>query len=96
MLPLKMRVFQYVAQKGVEVNADDVLVGLASEYQGEKQFKRKRIEDYLDALAAVGMIKETEIAFNEKGDITISYEATKLGKERLRYIPENYKELPEE
>lgn len=87
MLPFKMRIYQYIAEAGKAVNADDILVDLKTEYGAEKQFNRKRIEHYLDAIAAVGMIKETNLGFNENGELTIDYEPTQLGLERLKYIP---------
>lgn len=87
MLPFKMRVYQMVADSDKPVNADDILKGLTPEYGGERQFSRKRIEHYLDAITAVGMIRECSLGFNEAGELTIDYQPTQLGRDRLKYIP---------
>ncbi len=87
MLPFKMRVYQIVAESEKPVNADDVMAALKPEYGGERQFSRKRVEHYLDAITAVGMIKEESFKFNEKSELTIDYVPTNLGIERLKYIP---------
>lgn len=87
MLPFKMRVYQFVAESNRAVNADDIMSGLQGEYGGEKQFNRKRVEHYLDAIAAVGMIEESQLGFNDKGELTIDYSSTKLGRDRLKYLP---------
>ena len=88
MLPFKMRVYQVVAEAKEPVNADDVMECLKSEYSGEKQFNRKRVEHYLDAITAVGMIREHEMKFDESGEVRIDYVPTQLGLERLKYIPQ--------
>ena len=87
MLPFKMRVYQAVAEAKKPMNADDIMEELEVEYRGEKQFNRKRIEHYLDAITAVGMIREHDLKFNETGEVTIEYVPTQLGIERLKYIP---------
>ena len=87
MLPFKMRVYQFVAEAAHAVNADDIMDGLRGEYGGEMQFNRKRVEHYLDAIAAVSMIEESDVRFNDKGELTIEYKPTKLGIDRLKYLP---------
>jgi hypothetical protein len=86
-LPLKFRIFQYIAQAKEPITADDIMIGLKSEYEGEKQFTKKRINEYLDSLLAVNMIKDANVDFNEKGELNISYEVTDLGISRVRYLP---------
>lgn len=87
MLPFKMRVYQTVAEAEKPMNADNIMEELEFEYKGEKQFNRKRIEHYLDAITAVGMIREHDLKFNENGEVTIDYVPTQLGLDRLKYIP---------
>lgn len=87
MLPFKMRVYQVVAEAGRPVNADDIMEILRPEYGGERQFTRARIEHYLDAVTAVGMIKAEKTEFNDAGELTIDYVPTQLGTDRLKYIP---------
>lgn len=87
MLPFKMRMYQFIGEAGKPVNADYIMEGLKNEYGAERQFTRKRIEYYLDSLASVVMIKEKDVYFNEAGELTIEYELTPLGKDRLKYVP---------
>lgn len=88
MLPFKMRLYQFIGEAGKPVDADYIMKGLKDEYGAERQFTRKRIEYYLDSLASVVMIKEKEVYFNEDGELTIAYELTQLGKDRLKYVPQ--------
>lgn len=87
MLPFKMRMYQFIGEAGKPVDADYIIEGLKSEYGAERQFTRKRIEFYLDSLASVAMVKEKDVYFNEKNELTIEYALTKLGEERLKYLP---------
>ena len=61
MLPFKMRVYQTVAEAEKPMNADNIMEELEFEYKGEKQFNRKRIEHYLDAITAVGTVSYTHL-----------------------------------
>lgn len=87
MLPFKMRMYQFIGEANRPMDADYIMEGLRGEYGRERQFTRKRIEFYLDSLASVAMIKEKNVKFNEENELTIEYELTDLGKERLKYLP---------
>lgn len=92
LLPMKLRMFQLLGESDVAMTQDDFLEKLTLEYGNESQCTRDRISTYLIGMLAVGMVTETAVNYNEKGDLTISYVMTELGKERMKYLPDNHNE----
>ncbi len=92
LLPMKLRVFQLLGESDKEMTQDDFLKILKNEYGRESQCTRERISTYLIAMMAAGMVTETAVNYNEHGELIIAYVMTKLGKERMRYLPENHNE----
>lgn len=88
-LPLRFRVLHYASQKDT-VTYLDLLRDLAEEYGGEGQFNKNMMLLHLDSLRAVGMLEEVDVKFDENGDLLVSYRITDYGRDRLRYLPEEW------
>lgn len=86
-LPLKLRVFDYIAHTGHPVTTSEVTQALEPEYRGERQMKESRIDFYLQSLLGVNMIKEDKVEFDENGKLQVNYKITDFGKSRIKYIP---------
>lgn len=86
-LPLKLRVFEYITQTDHSVTSQDVFDALKDEYKGERQMCLSRIDDYMQALLGVNMIRGEKISLNENGDLEVYYGVTDFGKSRIKYIP---------
>lgn len=87
MLPLKLRVFDYIAAAEHPVTVKEITEALEPEYHGERQMNEKRVDFYIQSLMGVNMIKENEISFDEDGKLQISYIITDFGRSRVKYIP---------
>ena len=59
-LPLKLRVFEYITQTDHSVTSQDVFDALKDEYKGERQMCLSRIDNYMQALLGVNMIRGGE------------------------------------
>lgn len=92
LMPMKLRMFQLLGESDKAMTQDDFLKVLKLEYGKESQCTRDRISTYLIAMMATGMIAETAVNYNEKGELTISYVMTELGKSRMKYLPDNHNE----
>lgn len=92
LLSMKLRIFQLLGESKTVMTQDDFLERLTPEYGDESQCTRDRISTYLIAMMATGMAKETAVNYNEKGELTIAYVMTELGKERMKYLPDNHNE----
>ena len=92
MLPLKLRIFEYAYQVNRPFTADDVLKTLASEYGGERQFTKKRIQEYLQTFLGVNMLKAAEVNYDEDGELVVHCVITDFGLSRVKYIPANKSE----
>ncbi len=90
-LPLKFSVFKCVAEADGLITAADIMKILQAEYEGERQFTKKRIELYLTALNCVSMIHEKDFDFDENRELMIYYELSELGKQRVKYLPKTLK-----
>lgn len=85
-LPLKTRILQFAIERGQPFTLSDVFDGLIPEYDGERLFNRKTVEEYTEALLGVGFLKATNMSFDENGQLLIEYQATDYGKSREKYI----------
>ena len=85
-LPLKTRILDYAIdfKKGFVV--DDVMSALASEYNGERIFSRKQVEEYIDSYLGVGFLTAESTEFDAKGDLVIHCKVTDYGLSRKKYI----------
>jgi len=88
-LPLKLRVFDYIAHTDHPVTTDEVVEALAPEYKGEMQMKFSRIDFYLQSLLGVNMIKQDKVEFDNSGNVQVYYVITDFGRSRIKYIPKN-------
>lgn len=55
-LPLKMSVMRWISTE-TDASIDDIIRSLGDEYGSERQFRRKSIENMLQTMKAVGIIK---------------------------------------
>ena len=86
-LPLKLRVFEYITQIDHPVTTKQVTDAIKGEYEGERQMKYARIDNYMQALLGVNMIQQNKVAFDDKGKLLVYYEVSDFGKSRIKYIP---------
>lgn len=86
-LPLKLRVFEYLTQVSHPVTSTDVVKALENEYKGEKQMCYSRIDNYMQALLGVNMVKQSKVEFDNQGDLEVYYEVSDFGRSRIKYIP---------
>ncbi|MCI9597576.1 MAG: hypothetical protein HFE75_09825 [Firmicutes bacterium] len=89
-LPLKLRVFEYLSQADHPVTTQEVMDAIKDEYAGERQMNYHRMDDYMQALLGVNMIREANVEYNEKGELQVHYEVTDFGKSRIKYIPKKH------
>lgn len=89
MLPLKIRVLEYVIDKKTPVTVEDVMKALKDEYGSEKQFTFKRVESYLDQFLGVNFMESDKIEFDDNGELKMSYKMTEYGMTRKKYIPKH-------
>lgn len=92
LLPMKLRMFQLLGETNRPMTQDDFLNVLEAEYGRESQFTRKRISTYLISMMATGMVREKFVKYNQKGELTIGYVMTELGKKRMKYLPQKHNE----
>lgn len=88
-LPFRFRVLHYASTKD-EFNYHDILKDLESEYAGEGQFNEQKMTLHTDSLAAVGMIEPVKTEL-ENGNLLITYKITDYGRDRLKYLPAEWK-----
>lgn len=86
-LPLKLRVFEYISQMDRPLTSKEVYEALKDEYPGERQMSLARIDDYMQELLGVNMIKEGKLQLDEKDELEVQYEITDFGRTRIKYIP---------
>ena len=86
-LPLKTRVLKYAIDAGKPITVSDIMRDLESEYGGEKQFTKKRIEEYIDSFLGVKFMKADKVEFNGAGQLVIYCSVTDYGMSRERFIP---------
>jgi DNA-binding MarR family transcriptional regulator len=89
-LPLRFRVLHYASQNDA-VNYVDLLNDLKEEYGTDGQFNRSMITRHLDSLRAVGMIEESDVAFDQNQELLVQYKITDYGRSRLSYLPDDWK-----
>ena len=85
-LPLKVRILQYAIEKGTSFTVDDVMNDLAAEYPDEKMFKKKLINEYIEAMIGVGFLKNDDLELDADGKLIVHAIVTEYGKERQKYI----------
>ena len=79
--PLKFSLLRFLIGRSRPATPNDVFEGLKNLYGRERQFSLPFIEEHLDALRGVGIIKIVEAA--EEGDkLILSYQVTDYGKNR--------------
>jgi len=80
-----------VSQKD-EVSNKEVAEMLKEEYGDEGQYKESIINTHLMSMRAVGIIKNTRVELDEKGNLVQYFTITDYGKKLLKsYLPQNWK-----
>lgn len=90
-LPLRFRILHYAAQRE-QFGVEDLKRDLADEYKGEGQFSDKYLAQHCDTLRAGGLLDETDVDVRPDGTLSITYTLTAYGRDRLSYLPEEWKE----
>lgn len=92
MLPLKIRILEYIIEKSAPVTTDELMKALKAEYGGERQFTKKRVESYLGQLLGVGFLEAESMKMGKNNELEIAYKITDYGLSRERFIPGHEKE----
>ena len=92
LLPLKLRVYQYLAETEKPLTEEEIFDALEPEYGTESQFTKKRIGTYLVSMMATGQVEETGVDYNDKGELQVHFKLSELGKYRATYLPKNHNE----
>ena len=84
--PLRFSLLRFLMNRPDPATPGDVFDGLKDRYGRERQFSLPFIEDHLDSLRGVGIVKVVEAV--EEGDkLILSYQITDYGKSRVSYLP---------
>jgi len=86
MLPLKARILQYIVENDRPLVINDVMIDLASEYRGERQFNRKRIQIYIDSFLAVSFLDVVNLEYDEYENLEITFKISDYGLTRRKYL----------
>lgn len=86
MLPLKARILKYFIELDETATVNDILRDLNNEYGGEKQFTKKRVEEYIYSFLGIQFLKKDKVEWDENGQLIIYCSITDYGKSRKRYI----------
>lgn len=89
MLPLKMRIFEYAYQTNKPFTVHDLLKDLAPEYGTERQFNKKRLQEYLQSFLGVNMLRAESVDYDENGELVVHCMITDFGLSRVKYIPKH-------
>ena len=81
-LPLKTRMLEYALEKDGTFTIENLMEDLGNEYGDRRDFRLKRIEEYLMAYCGVGILE-----FKETEDGNVGFFVTDYGKENEKYIP---------
>lgn len=85
-LPLKTRILKYAIDCDTEFTLQNVLDELKPEYEGERLFNTRQVEEYVDSYLGVGFFDAANMELDSNGGLLISYKITDYGKERKKYI----------
>jgi saccharopine dehydrogenase-like NADP-dependent oxidoreductase len=89
-LPLKTRMLEYAVKSEGSFTVNDMIRDLKKEYDGEKIFRRKQVEEYFDALLGVGFFKDESLEFDDEDNLIVRCNVTDYGRLRARYIPKEH------
>ena len=78
MKPLNFSILKYFAS-GVEACRADVQEALKADYSGFRAFKDKQMDEALMTAASNGLIEESRVDLDEKGNLVIYYRAPQDG-----------------
>ena len=85
-LPLKMSIIKTISENS-NINIQDIMKKLESEYGQEGQFTKKNLTHLIQALKAVGNIEATNRYIDDQGELCEEYTITEAGNKSLSYIP---------
>ena len=86
-LPLKTRILQYAIERGTEFSLNDVMKDLKKEYEGERIFNKKQIEEYFQYFVGVEFFTANRYDFDADGEIVTYCRVTDYGRQRSKYLP---------
>lgn len=89
-LPLRFRILHYAAQVAT-FKQEDLLRDLDAEYHGEGQFTPKMLAQHCETLRAGGLVEEKDVDVKPDGTLEITYALTDYGRDRLSYLPSEWK-----
>ena len=85
-LPLKTRILKYAIDCNTEFTLQNVLDDLKPEYEGERLYNPRQVEEYVDSYLGVGFFDAAKMELDSSGQLLINYIITDYGKERKKYI----------
>lgn len=83
MKPLNYAILQYFAEVN-EADADQAMKKLEGEYSKFRTFKKKSFVEALMTAEANGILEETHVELDDKGELRVFYRATTEGKETIK------------
>lgn len=86
-LPIKARILEYAIEQKKPFTASEIAEALQTEYPGEKTSSQKKIEKTLNTYCGVGVLRTTDIQFDENQELIVWYEVTDFGKGYEKMIP---------
>ena len=83
-LPLKTRILQYALQQDGSFTVNQILDGVKAEYAGEKCCNAKLVDEYFQSFIGIGFFEQTDLQFDEKGELVTYCKATDYARERCK------------
>jgi len=90
-LPLRFRILHLLAVEKKPLTPDEIIEKLKAEYQGERQFTKKAVIGHLESMKAVALIEAVEVYLDKNGDLVEKFQISDFGKDRLKYLPAQWK-----
>lgn len=86
-IPMKFFVLKCIANQEKPSSYKDILPLVQERYPNERQVNQKNLIIHLEAFSAVGATTVVD-AYEEEGNLYMTYELTEYGKNLLKYIKE--------
>lgn len=88
-LPMRFRIL-HLMSVNKSLTLDGVMAALKPEYGSEGQYKESMVNLHLQSMRAVGLIEVSDAAL-EGGKLKETFRITDYGKDRLKYLPRDFK-----
>lgn len=86
-LPIKTRLLEYALEENKPFTAKCASEKMMKEYPGEKTAELKWITGLLEGYCGVGVLRASDIEYNDIGELEVKYIVTGFGKKYEKMIP---------